>query len=115
MKTIQLVVRVEVPDKTSPKRVQKLTEMLLDIGLNDAAETLEMESDGGPPSQNIRDAKAVTDWNFHAPEFMCEACGRPAAKLASVALGTTFVDADPIVDEGELPRRRIPPRDRCGE
>jgi len=85
MKTIQLVVRVEVPDKTSPKRVQKLTETLLDIGLNYAAETLEMESDGGPPSQNIRDAKAVTDWNFHTPEFMCEACGRPAAKLVSAA------------------------------
>ena len=75
MKTIQLVVRIEVPDKTSPKRVQKLTEMLLDIGLNDAAETLEMESDGGPPSQNIRDAKAVTDteiaqyYNEHKDEY----------------------------------------------
>ena len=66
MKRIHLLVQVEVPDKTSPKRVQRLTDALLDIGLADAAETLH-NGEG-----NLKDAKAVVGWNFHAPHLAGE-------------------------------------------
>ena len=66
MKTIHLSIHVEVPDQTNPKRVQKLTDTLLDIGLADAAETLH-NGEG-----NLKDAKAVVGWNFHAPHLVGE-------------------------------------------
>ena len=80
MKIIQLLLRVEVPDNTSPKRVQKLTDTLLDIGLADAAETLH-NGEG-----NLKDAKTVVNWNFHSPELfqLCPACNKPAAELIRV-------------------------------
>ena len=40
MKTIQLRLCVEVPDKTRPKAVTEMIDRLIDIGLDDAAETL---------------------------------------------------------------------------
>ena len=70
MKTIQLLLRVEVPDKTSPQRVRKVTDTLLDTGLADAVETLR----GG--EGNLKDANALTYWNFHSPEIVesCPTC-----------------------------------------
>jgi hypothetical protein len=80
MKIIQLLLRVEVTDKTSPQRVQKLTDTLLDIGLADAAETLH-NGEG-----NLKDAKAVANWNFHAPKIIesCATCHKHGTTLVKV-------------------------------
>jgi hypothetical protein len=87
MKTVTVSLRIRVPDKTSNKRVIKLVELLLDVGLDDAAETLDREGNGGPvDSPNIRYARAVAGWTFlPARAFeVCGKCGQEAARLVKV-------------------------------
>jgi hypothetical protein len=70
MKTIHLLVQVEVPDKTNPKRVRKLTDQLLDAGLSDATDLVEAADELRNREGDIKNAKAALGWNYHSPRIM---------------------------------------------
>jgi hypothetical protein len=70
MKTIHLIVQVEVPDKTNPKRVRKLTDQLLDAGLSDATDLVDAVDEFRNRQGDIKNAKAALGWNYHSPRIM---------------------------------------------
>jgi hypothetical protein len=70
MKTIHLLVQVEVPDKTHPKRVRKLTDQLLDAGLTDATDLVDAADELRNREGDIKNAKAALGWNYHSPRIM---------------------------------------------
>jgi len=78
MKRIHLLVQVEVPDKTSPKRVQKLTDQLLDAGFADATDLVESAKELRNRAGDSKNARAALDWNFHSPQLIAEHDGTGA-------------------------------------
>ena len=70
MKTIHLLIQVEVPDKTNPKRVRKLTDQLLDAGLSDATDLVDAADELRNREGDIKNAKAALGWNYHSPRIM---------------------------------------------
>ena len=70
MKRIHLLVQVDVPDKTSQKRVQKLTDQLLDAGLADATDLVESAKELRNRAGDIKSAKTALSWNYHSPEII---------------------------------------------
>ena len=72
MKTIHLSIQVEVPDQTRPKRVQKLTDQLLDAGLADATDLVDAAKELRNRAGDIKNAKAALGWNYHSPEIIAK-------------------------------------------
>ena len=66
------VIQVEVPDQTPPKRVQKLTDQLLDAGLADATDLVEAAKELRNRAGDIKNAKTALSWNFHSPRIIAE-------------------------------------------
>lgn len=88
-KTINLSLKVQAPDGMTPEQVAKLVETLIDIGLADAAATLEDSRNGD--EGDVEAAQQSLDMDIHAPMV---------ATTPRVLVVVSGGVADPVYDEG---------------
>ena len=64
MKTITVSILVHVPDKTKPNAVAKMIDRLIDIGLDDATETLK-QGEG-----DLKSIEQLRDWSIQKSQVV---------------------------------------------
>lgn len=88
-KTINLSLKVQAPEGMTPEQAAKLVETLIDIGLADAAATLEDSRNGD--EGDVEAAQQSLDMDIHAPMV---------ATTPRVLVVVSGGVADPVYDEG---------------